>query len=119
MDDRTFDDAEKIFSILRLAIVFGDLGETGFSDPAIPVGDLFQHCDLDVLALLYDFYEFIGSSQRIDRARVQPGESASEYIDIEVARIHVHLIDIRDLEFASRARFDLFGEIDDPIIVKI
>ena len=52
-------------------------------------------------------------------SRIQPGEAAAEALHVEPVLLQVEQVEVGDLEFAARARFELNGQIADVRAVEI
>ncbi len=57
--------------------------------------------------------------QRFVRAGVEPGHAAAHHFDAELFARQVHLVDIGDLELASRRRLQFGRNVHDLIVVEV
>ena len=53
------------------------------------------------------------------RAGIEPGETAPEYLDIEVAALKIGVVDVRDLDLAAWGRLDAGCDLDDVVVIKL
>ena len=72
-----FHDLHKILPIRTLAILFRTLRECRLIDPAIYVGDLFRHGDVDAGAGFYGADKFSGFVEGVHRAGIEPCVAAA------------------------------------------
>lgn len=101
-------DLQEILSIRALTILFRALCESRLIDPAIHVGDLFRHGDVDAGAGLYGADEFSGFVEGVHCAGIEPCISAAQGDYIQISFLEIDLIEICDLKFASRGGLHLF-----------
>ena len=69
--------------------------------------------------MLHGTHELTRLEQRIHRARIQPRIPAAQRTHVQRARIEIHAVEVRDLQFATRTRLDLLGEIDHTFVVEV
>ena len=112
-------DLQEILSIRALAILFRALCEGRLIDPAVHVGDLLRHGDVDAGASLYGADEFSGFVKGVHRAGIEPSVAAPQDDYIQISFLEIDLIEICDLKLTSRGGLHLFRVFADILIVEI
>mgnify|MGYP000172639273 CR=1 FL=1 len=88
-------------------------------DVAHAIGNLFEAGDLEALAGLDSLDEGCSLQQGVVRAGIEPGVAAAHGLDVELVAREVSLIDVGDLELAARAGLEVFGDVDDAVVVEV
>src|SRR5215207_8928862 len=70
-------------------------------DPALPESNFLQAGDLEALPIFDDADELSSVEQRIVRAGIEPGGTATEDFDVKFARLEIESIEVGDLEFTA------------------
>src|SRR4029078_2906800 len=88
-------------------------------DEAHPVGDLFRRAYNHALALFHGLDEAGGLHEAFVRSCVKPGHPTAKLGHYELLPLEIDLVDVRDLDLASRGRLDRGGDVQDILVVKI
>ena len=110
-------DLQEILSIRALAILFRTFCQSCLIDPAVHVGDLFRHGDVDAGAGFYGANKFGGFVET--RAGIEPGVAAAQGDYVQISFLEIDLIKICDLKLASRGGLHLLRVFTDVQVIEI
>ena len=60
-----------------------------------------------------------GFQQAVVGAGVEPGETATEALDIQVAALEVGIVDVGDLQLAAWRGLDRLGDLDHVVVIEV
>ena len=83
------------------------------------ISDALQARHLQSLPLLYHLDERAGLAQRVVRARVQPGETAAQRLNLQLATLQELLVHARDFQLAARRGTYRLGHLQHLVGVEI
>lgn len=112
-------DLQEILSIRALAILFRTFCQSCLIDPAVHVGDLFRHGDVDAGAGFYGADKFSGFVERIHRAGIELGVAATQGNYIQISFFKIDLIQIRDFQLTASRRADVFCVFAHMTVIEI
>ena len=112
-------DLQEILSIQALIILFRTFCQSCLIDPAVHVGDLFRHGDVDAGVGFYGADKFSGFVEGVHRAGIEPGVAAAQGDYIQISFFKIDLIEICDLKLASRGGLHLFRVFADVLVIEI
>src|SRR6185312_6213105 len=89
------------------------------ADIAQPQRDFLDAGDSQPLPLFEDLHEVAGFYQGFVGPGVKPGETAAEYLDIEVAALEIAPVDVGDLQLATGRRLQRGGDVKHVVVVEV
>ncbi len=89
------------------------------ADPALAEGDFFRAADLQALAGLDGLDEVGGFQQRLVSAGIQPRIATAERFQVEVTLGQIAIVEIGDLQLATRRRLQFGGVRAGVAVVEI
>src|SRR5918993_1467914 len=112
-------DAQQILAVSALREPFPKADELIPIDPPGIERDLLGASDPEALAFFQGPYELRGLDEAVRRAGVEPGIAPAHLLDVELAALQVHAVDIRDLQFAPRRRFQPGRNLGDLPVIEV
>src|SRR5205807_478850 len=58
-------------------------------------------------------------NQRLVSTGVEPGDPARQFLDVQLAPLEIHPVDVGNLQLATRRWFETGGDVDDLVVVEI
>ena len=95
---------EDVFQILTVLILFQDLiylHDLLTADPAVQIGDFLKAGDLSVLVLFHSLYEICRVDQALVGTCIQPGESLTKKLNVQMTFFEIDPVEVCDLKLAS------------------
>ena len=106
-------------AIAALGAALGKLAKMIKGDIAEPQRDLLGTCHTGSLPFLQNLDEVARLSERGMGAGVEPREAAPQDLNKQLATLHIHPIDISNLELAAGRWFERRGNSNHIIVVEV
>ena len=117
--DTAGSDIDEMLPVFVLLHAFADPEEFLLTDPAVLIGNFLRAADLEALVFLDGADEVAGIVQGFHGTRVKPGIASAKQGDMDIALFKVHVVEGRDLKFASLAGPDLLSHAGDTLGVEV
>src|SRR5579872_2570278 len=112
-------DLAQIEAIAVLVVFVGDPQQLPPIDKTAAEGDLLGATDLQALAFFYGADELAGLQQGFVRAGIEPGKTAAQQLDRQIAPLEIEIVEGGDFQFAAGRGLEGFGELRRPSVIKI
>src|SRR5262249_6416505 len=113
------EEVEEVLAVLVLLHRVGERLELLPVDVAHPEGDLLHAGDLEALTSLHDLDEAGRALERLVGSGIEPGETPTEHLDVELAGLEIGAIDIGDLQLTARGRTEAGGDVQHAVVVEV
>ena len=127
-DDRTFHklipylsfrNLAQVLTIGGFAVLGGRFQQFFLGNPAVDVGDFLDGRNLDTLAVFHHLHELTRFDETVHRAGIEPCESTTEELHIQLTHIEVRLVEVRNFEFAAGAGLLGLCESRDAVVIEV
>src|SRR5262249_41238251 len=113
------DEPAEIVAVRVVAHGRRETQHVGRGDVAHAKRDLFDARDHQPLPFFQRLDEARRLEQRLVRTRVEPGDSAAQPFDVQVAGAQVREVDVGDLELAPVRRLERGRDVDHSVVVEV